>query len=206
MERRHQPQPPVSAMGKSYALPQTHPSNTRLSRSMEDLPIPNSSAPKRNLKGFLTIFDTPKANPQRESLHFAPLKTPSSNDVLRTGETDNRIMTAIQPLRMETRSHKDPSFPSPLRSIQRKSQWSPDTIKQKESPAKVSVCSPPNGDGGALLEMFTLNVQSHHCKWLGFMVVLHHPLMPLPGNGGCPVETYISMVRKGGTGFRGAVS
>ncbi|XP_068002034.1 xin actin-binding repeat-containing protein 1 [Melanerpes formicivorus] len=136
MERRHLSQAKVSPMGKSSALYQSHPTNVRLSKSMEDLPIPDISAPKRNLKELLAIFDTPKANPQHKSLHFAPLKTPSPNDISRNRKADTRIMTTIQPLSMETKPRKDLSFPSPLQSIQKKALWSSDTTKWKESPAK----------------------------------------------------------------------
>ena len=184
MERRHLSQTNVSPMGKNHALSQSHPSDMCSSKSMEDLPIPNISAPTRNLKGLPTSFDTPKATPRCRSLHFAPLKTPSPNGILRKREADARIITTIQPLSMEIKPHKDPSFPSSLQSIQRKAQWSPATIKWNESPAKVSRCSSSKAPGN----VFSLGVQSHPYKWLGFMVVLHHPLMPVLGHGGCPVE------------------
>ncbi|KAM9302631.1 xin actin-binding repeat-containing protein 1 [Morus bassanus] len=136
MERRFVSQTKVSPMEKKHALAQSHPRDMCLSKSMEDLPIPNISAPTRNLKGLLTSFHTAKATPQCKSLHFAPLKTPSPNGILRKREADPRMMTTMQPLSMETKSHKDPSFPSSLQSIQRKAQWSPATIKRKESTAK----------------------------------------------------------------------
>lgn len=169
-------------MGKKHALSQSHTSDMCSSKSTEDLPIPNISAPTRNLKGLLTSFDSPKATPRCKS--FAPLKTPPPNGILRKGEADDRIMTTIQPLSMETKPHKDPSFPSSLQSIQRKTQWNPATVKWKESPAKVSRCSsskPPEN-------LFPLGVQSHPYKRLGFIVVLHPPLMPIRGRGGCPAE------------------
>ncbi|KAM7123663.1 xin actin-binding repeat-containing protein 1 [Ciconia maguari] len=136
MERRYLSQTNVSQMGKKHASSQSHPSDMCPSKSMEDLPIPNISAPTRNLKGVLTSFDTPKATPRCKSSHFAPVKTPSPNSILRRREADARIMTTIQPLSMETKPHKDPSSPSSLQSIQRKEQWSPATIKWKASPAK----------------------------------------------------------------------
>ncbi|XP_030368703.1 uncharacterized protein LOC115619882 isoform X2 [Strigops habroptila] len=136
MERRHLSQINVSPMGKSYAFSQSHPTDTCSSKSMEDLPIPNISAPARNLKGLLTSFDTPKATPRCKSLHSASLNTPSPSGILRKREADARIMTTIQPLGMETKLHKDPSFPSSLKSIQRKAQRSPATINWKESTAK----------------------------------------------------------------------
>ncbi|XP_075562273.1 xin actin-binding repeat-containing protein 1 isoform X1 [Pelecanus crispus] len=136
MERRYLPQTNVSPMGKKHVLSQSHPSDKCSSKSMEDLPIPNISAPTRNLRGLLTSFDTPKATPWHKSSHFAPLKTPSPNGILMKREADARIMTTIQPLSMESKLHKDPSFPSSLQSIHRKAQWSPAAIKWKESPAK----------------------------------------------------------------------
>ncbi|XP_054673404.1 xin actin-binding repeat-containing protein 1 isoform X2 [Grus americana] len=136
MERRYLSQTSVSPMGKKHALSQSHCSDMSWSKSMEDLPIPNINAPTRNLKGLLTSFDTPKATQRCKTLHFAPLKTPSPSGILREREADTRIMTTIQPLSVETKPRKDPSFPSSLQSIQRKAQWSPATTKWKESPAK----------------------------------------------------------------------
>lgn len=184
MERRYLSQTNVSTMGKKHALFQNHPSDMCSSKSMEHLPIPNISAPARNLKGILTSFDTPKATPQCKSLHFAPLKTPTPNGILRKKEPDARIMTTVGPLSMETKLHKDPSFPSSLQSIQKKAQRSPATIKWMESPAKVSRCSSLRAPGN----LFSLGIQSHPYKQLGFMVVLHHLLMPIPRPADCPVE------------------
>ncbi|CAM9238821.1 unnamed protein product [Bubo scandiacus] len=141
MERRYLSQTNVSPMGKNYVLSQSHPSDMYLSKSMENLPISNISGPTRNLKGLLTSFDIPKATPLCKSLHFASLKISSPNGILRKREADARIMTTIQPLSMETKPHKDQSFPSSLQSIQRKARCSPAIIKWKESPAKVSWCS-----------------------------------------------------------------
>lgn len=183
MERRYLSQTNVT-MGKKHALFQNLPSDMCSSKSMEYLPIPNISAPTRNLREILTSFDTPKATPQCKSLHFAPLKTPTSSGILRKKEPDARIMTTIKPLSTETKLHKDPSFPSSLQSIQKKAQWSPATIKWTESPAKVSRCSSLRAPGN----LFSLGTQSHPYKRLGFVVVLHHPLMPIPGPGDCPVE------------------
>lgn len=165
---------------------------------MEDLPIPNINAPTRNLKGLLTSFDTPKATQRCKTLHFAPLKTPSPSGILREREADTRIMTTIQPLSVETKPRKDPSFPSSLQSIQRKAQWSPATTKWKESPAKVSSCFSLKAPG----DFFSLSGQSHPCKWLGFMVVLHHPLMPIPGHGDKP---NLSWFGKEEQAYRGAM-
>ncbi|XP_071661451.1 xin actin-binding repeat-containing protein 1 isoform X2 [Patagioenas fasciata] len=136
MERRYLSQTNVSPMGKSCTLSQSHLSDTCSTKSMEDLPTPNISAPTKNLRGLQTSFDTPKATPRCKSLHFAPLKTPSPNGILRKKEADTRILTTIQPLSMEIKPHRDRPFPSSLQSIQRKAQWSPGTIKWKESPAK----------------------------------------------------------------------
>lgn len=185
-------------MGKKHALSQSHRSDISWSKSMEDLPIPNINAQTRNLKGLLTSFDTPRATQRCKTLPFTPLKTPSPNGILRKRENDARIMTTIQPLSMDTKPHKDPSFPSSLQTIQRKAQWSPATIKWKESPVKVSRCSSLKAPGN----LFSLDVQSHPCKWLGFMVLLHHPLMPVPGHGACPVEAWPFMVRKGEAGLQ----
>ncbi|PKU35857.1 xin actin-binding repeat-containing protein 1 [Limosa lapponica baueri] len=136
MERRHLSQNKVSPMEKKHALSQSHRTDMSWSKSMEDLPIPNINVPARNLKGLLTSFDIPKTTQRCKTLPFAPLKTPSPNGILRKREADARIMTTIQPLSMETKPHKDPSFPSSLQRIQRKAQWSPDTIKWNESPVK----------------------------------------------------------------------
>lgn len=136
MERRYLSQINVSPMGKNYAFSQSRPSDMCSSKSMEDLPFPNISAPTRNIKGLLTIFDTPKATPRCKSLHSASLNTPSPYGILRKREADARIMT-IQSLSIDTKAHKDPSS---LQSIQRKAQRSPVTIKWKESTAKVSRC------------------------------------------------------------------
>ncbi|XP_039236691.1 uncharacterized protein LOC113994413 isoform X2 [Pipra filicauda] len=136
MERRYPPQANVLSVGKTYALSPSHPSNMCSSKSMEGVPIPNIGAPTRNLKGLLTNSDTPKVTPHCRRLHCAPLKTPSPKGLLRMREPDASTMTTIQPLSMETKPHKDPSFLSSLQSIQRKAQWSPATIKWKESSAK----------------------------------------------------------------------
>ncbi|XP_063180407.1 xin actin-binding repeat-containing protein 1 isoform X1 [Chroicocephalus ridibundus] len=136
MERRYLSQTNASPMGKKHDLSQSHRSDTSWSKSMEDLPIPNTNAPTRNLKGLLTSFDTPKATQRCKTLPFAPLKTPSPNGILGKREADTRIMTTIQLLSMETKPHKDPSFPSSLQSIHRKAQWSPVTVKWRESPVK----------------------------------------------------------------------
>ncbi|XP_027551272.1 xin actin-binding repeat-containing protein 1 isoform X1 [Neopelma chrysocephalum] len=136
MERRYPSQANVLSMGKTYALSPSHPSNMCSGKTMEGVPIPNISAPTRNLKGLLANSDTPKVTPRCKRLHCAPLKTPSPKGLLRTREPDASTMTTIQPLSMETKPHKDPSFLSPLQSIPRKAQWSPATIKWKESSAK----------------------------------------------------------------------
>ncbi|KAK2512639.1 hypothetical protein Q9233_016124, partial [Columba guinea] len=157
MERRYLSQTNVSPLGKSCTLSQSHLSDVCLTKSMEDLPIRNISVPTKNLRGLQTSFDTPKATPRCKSLHFAPLKTPSPNGILRKKEADARILATIQPLSMESKPHRDPPFPSSLQSIQRKEQWSPGTIKWKESPAKVSRCSSLKAPG----ILFSLGVQSH---------------------------------------------
>ncbi|XP_062477366.1 xin actin-binding repeat-containing protein 1 isoform X1 [Pezoporus occidentalis] len=136
MERRYLSQINVSPMGKNYAFSQSHPSGVCSSKSMEDLPFGNISAPTRNLKGLLTIFDTPKATPQCKTLPSASMNTPSPNGILRQREADARVLTTIQSPSMDTKAHKDPSFPSSLQSIQRKAQRSPVTIKWKESTTK----------------------------------------------------------------------
>ncbi|XP_057254277.1 uncharacterized protein LOC130593268 [Pezoporus wallicus] len=136
MERRYLSQINVSPMGKNYAFSQSHPSGVCSSKSMEDLPFPNISAPTRNLKELLTIFDTPKATPQCKTLPSASMNTPSPNGILRKREADARMLTTIQSPSMDTKAHKDPSFPSSLQSIQRKAQRSPVTIKWKESTTK----------------------------------------------------------------------
>jgi len=162
MERRYPSQTNVSPMGKKTARSQSHHSNMSWSKSMEALPIPNINASKRNIKELLTSFDTPKAAQQCKTLHCAPLKTSSPNGILRKREADARVMTKIQPLSMDNKPRKDPSFPSSLQSIQRKAQSSPATIRWKESPAKVSRCSSLKSPGN----LFSLCVQSHPCKWL----------------------------------------
>ncbi|KAJ7410167.1 hypothetical protein BTVI_54124 [Pitangus sulphuratus] len=141
MERRYPSQANVLSMGKNYSLSPSHASNMCSSKSMEGLPIPNISAPTRSLEGLPTNSDTPKVTPRCKRSHCAPLKTPSPRGLSRKREDDASTMTTIQPLSMETKPHKDPPFLSSLRSIQRKAQWSPDTIKWKESSAKVSRCS-----------------------------------------------------------------
>ncbi|XP_071416589.1 uncharacterized protein [Pithys albifrons albifrons] len=136
MERRYPSQTNATPMGKNYALSPSHPSNMCPNKSMEGLPIPNISAPTRNLKGLLTSSDTPKVTPRCKSLHCAPLKTPPPKGLLRKREADASPMTTIQPLSMEPRPRKDPSFLSSLQNFQRKAEQSPATIKWKESSAK----------------------------------------------------------------------
>ncbi|XP_035175576.1 uncharacterized protein LOC118163180 [Oxyura jamaicensis] len=136
MERRYLSQSNGNPMGKKHALSQSHCGDVSWSKSTEDLPIHKISATTRNLKGLLTTFDTRKVNPQSNTLPFAPLKTPSYNGILRKREADARILTTIQPLSRETKSHREPSFPSSLQSIQRKAQWSPATFTWKKSAAE----------------------------------------------------------------------
>lgn len=172
MERRHLSQTSVSPEGKSCALSQSHPGDTHSSKSMEDLPTPNISAPTRNPRGLMTSLGTPKAAP-----HFAPLKTPSPNGILRKREANAGIMTTIHPLSVATKPLKDPSLPSSLQSMQRKAEWNPATVRWKEPPVKVSRCS-----SQAPRNVFSLGVQ------LAFHGGASPPTDASPWAWGCPVE------------------
>ncbi|KAL2307157.1 hypothetical protein Nmel_000105 [Mimus melanotis] len=134
MEARYPSQNNVIPVGKSCASPRSHPCDMCSSKPMQGVLIPKIGAPARNFRGLLTSSDTPKISPQSKSSRCAPLEAPSP---LRRREADHTsILTTIQPLSMDSKPHRDPAFPSPLQSIQRKARWSPATTTGKESAAK----------------------------------------------------------------------
>lgn len=171
MEARYPSQNNIIPVGKNHALPQSHPCDMCSSKPMEGVPIPKTGAPARNFRGLPTSSDTPKITPHCKSSHSAPLEAPSPKGPLRKREAGHAsILTTIQPLSMESKPHRDPAFLSPLQSIQRKARWSPATTTWKESAAKVSRCSSSKGPGNTF----------YPHKFLDSVVVLHHPLMPIP--------------------------
>uniref|UniRef100_A0A8C0ZAM1 Xin actin binding repeat containing 1 n=7 Tax=Passeriformes TaxID=9126 RepID=A0A8C0ZAM1_CYACU len=138
MEARYPSQDNAIPVGKTRALPRSHPCDMCSSKPMEGVPIPKTGAPARNSRGLLASSDTPKVTiPHCQSSPCAPLEAPSAKGPLRRREADHTsILTTIQPLSMESKAHRDPAFLAPLQSIQRKARWSPATTPGKESAAK----------------------------------------------------------------------
>ncbi|XP_056372126.1 xin actin-binding repeat-containing protein 1-like, partial [Oenanthe melanoleuca] len=118
MDARYPSQNNVIPVGKSCALPPSHPCDMCSSKPKEGVPIPKIGAPARNF------------TPSCRSSHCAPLEAPSP---LRRREDDHTsILTTIQPLSMDSKPHRDPALLSPLQSIPRKARWSPATTTGKE--------------------------------------------------------------------------
>ncbi|XP_063033304.1 xin actin-binding repeat-containing protein 1 isoform X1 [Melospiza melodia melodia] len=135
MEARCASQSNATPVGKNCTLPRSHPCAMCPSKPMEGAPIPK--IPARNFRGLLTSCDTPKTTPHCRSSPCAPLEAPSPKGPVRKREADlTSILTTVQPLSLESKAHRDPAFPSPLQSIQRKARWSPATTPGKKSATK----------------------------------------------------------------------
>lgn len=171
MEARYPSQNNVTAVGKSCALPPNPPCDMSSSKPTEGAPIPKIAAPARNFRALLASSDTPKITPH--SKNCAPLASPSP--LRRRDDGHSSILTTIQPLSMDSKPHRGPALLSPLQSTQRKAQGTP---TGKESAAKVSRCSS----------------SFYPYKFLGFMVVIDHPLMPIPRHRG-QVSLWMFMFR-----------